>query len=274
MGGLTKRARRAAPLLLAAAVLLLALPPAAGAARTISLSGEPLTQRLVSDLAFFYRRETPAAPRFSIVGGGTAGGIADAARGIVDAGLVSRALAPGEPRLTLTPIALSGICLVTNRANPLANLTRAQIQDLVAERATSWSQIPGATLTDPIVPVTFDEASGARLVFESTFLDVGTPIAYHPRTFTASTQMRDFIAGTPSAIGYLDFQYTARLHTVSYEGIPCTRATIVAGTYPARRPLGLVTRGRPKGEVKRFLNWIARDATAKWVIATRYVVPS
>ena len=84
-------------MLLTAVVLVLAHAPAAGAARTITLSGEPLTQRLVSDLAYFYRRETPNAPRFSIVGGGTAGGIADAARGVVDAGLVSRALAPDEP---------------------------------------------------------------------------------------------------------------------------------------------------------------------------------
>jgi phosphate transport system substrate-binding protein len=263
------------PVLLAAAVLVLAHPPAAGAARTITLSGEPLTQRLVSDLAYFYRRETPGAPRFSIVGGGTAGGIADATRGIVDAGLVSRALVPTDPgNLVLTPIALSAICLVTNPANPLPNLTRAQIQDLVTERATTWGQIPGSPLTDAMVPVTFDEASGARLVFETVFLDVGTVPTYHPRTFTASTQMRDFIAATPGALGYLDVQYTATLHVVTYEGIACTRATVLAGTYPARRPLGFVTRGRPTGNLKRFLNWIERDRTAKRVIATRYVVPS
>jgi phosphate transport system substrate-binding protein len=261
--------------LLTAVVLILAHAPAAGAARTITLSGEPLTQRLVSDLAYFYRRETSDPPGFSIVGGGTAGGIADAARGIVDAGLVSRAVASDEPRnLVLTPIALSAICLVTNPANPVANLTRAQIQEIVAENATAWSQIAGSPLTDAIVPVTFDEASGARLVFASTFVDLDTPIAYHPRTFTASSQMRDFIAGTPSALGYLDFQYTASLHAVPYEGIPCTRATILAGTYPARRPLGIVTRSRPKGDLKRFLDWVRRDATAKRVIAKRYVVPS
>jgi phosphate transport system substrate-binding protein len=258
-----------------AAVLVLAHPPAAGAARTITLSGEPLTQRLVSDLAFYYRRETPRAPRFSVVGGGTAGGIADAARGIVDAGLVSRALVPGDPgSLVMTEIALSAICLVTNPDNPVGNLTRAQLQGVVAETLSAWTQIAGSPLADPITPVTFDEASGATLVFESVFLDPGTPRAWHPRTFTASSQMRDFIAATPSALGYLDFQYTATLHAVAYEGVACTRTTILDGTYPARRPLGFVTRGKPKGQLKRFLDWIRRDATAKRVIRTRYVVPS
>lgn len=122
--------------ILAAAVLLLTQPPAeASAARTIAVSGEPLTQRLVSDLASFCRRETPKAPRFSIVGGGTAGGI-------VDGGLVSRAPATGEPR------------------NPVATRSR-------------------------------------------------------PARSAISTSI----------------QYTASLHVVAYEGIPCTRATIVAGTY-------------------------------------------
>ena len=55
--------------------------------------------------------------------------------------------------------------------------------------------------------------------------------------------------------------------------MPCTRATVSSGAYPARRTLGFVTRGRPRGELARFLRWVARDATAKRVIATRYIVP-
>jgi ABC-type phosphate transport system substrate-binding protein len=268
------RRRRWRPALFAA-VLVLASPPApAGAARTITMSGEPLTQRLVSDLVFYYRRETPKAPRFSIVGGGTAGGIADAARGIVDAGLVSRAPTPDEPALVLTPVALSAICFVTNPANAVPHLTRAQIQDIVAARTTTWAQIPGAGRTDAIVSVQFDQASGARRVFDSVFVDLGTTQTYNPRTFTASSQVRDFVAGTPGALAYLDVAYTATLHVVPYQGVTCSRATIGAGTYPGRRTLGVVTRGRPKGELERFLRWIRTDSTAKRVIATRYVVPS
>jgi ABC-type phosphate transport system substrate-binding protein len=256
---------------LVAALPLLAAPSPAHAAqtRTITMSGASPVQALVADLAFFYRRETPGAPRFSLVGGGTGTGIADAARDIVDAGMSGRALAAGDPSgLVFTPLALSAVCLVTNVANPVPRLSRAQIQDLVAGRFAAWPQVGGSPRVDPIVPVAFDLTSGARAVFLSAFVDVDTPLAYEPRTFSATAQVRNFIMATPAAWGYLDLAYTRGLHSVAYEGIRCS----ATGTYPARREIGLVTRGKPRAALARFLRWVARDATAKRVIRTRYVV--
>ena len=258
---------------LAAAVAALAAPSPAPAAQpppTITMSGASPVQALVADLAFFYRRETPRAPRFAIVGGGTGTGIADAARGIVDAGMSGRALAADDPPgLVFTPLALSAVCLVTNVANPVAALSRAQIQDLVAGRLAGWPQVAGSRSLDPIAPVAFDLTSGARAVFMSAFVDLETPVAYAPHTFTATAQVRAFLLVTPAAWGYLDLAFTPGLHTVAYEGIPCS----ASAPYPARREIGLVTRGKPRGALARFLRWIARDATAKRVIRTRYVVP-
>jgi phosphate transport system substrate-binding protein len=272
--GRLKRARR----LGATAILLLTLSqgaPPADAARTITMSGATPAQAVVADLAYFYRRDHPRAPRFDLVGGGTATGIADAARGVVDAGLSGRALIASDPAgLVFTPLALSAVCLVTNPANPVGNLTRAQLQDLVANRLTSWSQVPGSPRTDTIVPVAFDSTSAAQLVFQTVFVDVTTLVSYQPRTFTVSPDVRDFIVATPGAWGYLDLAFARSVHSVSYEGVPCTRQTLLSGAYPARRELGFVTRGRPRGALKRFLRWVKRDATARRVIATRYVVPS
>ena len=122
-------------------------------------------------------------PRFSLVGGVTATGIADAQRGISDAGMVARALAPGDPAgLRLTTLARSGVCLVTNRGNPVPALTRAQIQDIVAGRVTSWSQVLGSRRSDPIVPVVREPTSGSAQVFQSVFVDDVTPALYHPLT--------------------------------------------------------------------------------------------
>jgi phosphate transport system substrate-binding protein len=245
---------------------------APAATRTITMSGSTPTAALTADLAYFYRRQVRHPPRFSLVGGGTATGIADAARGIVDVGLASRELgADDPPGLVLSPIALSGVCLVTNRSNPVPGLGRAQIQDLVAGRLDTWTQVAGSARTDPIAPVALDERAGARSVFLSVFVDVATPLTYRPRTLATAAQMRDFVRATPAALGYVDLAFAADLHAVPYEGIPCTKATIRSGSYPARRPLGFVTRGRPRGETARFLRWIVRSRTARRVIATRYV---
>ena len=256
----------------AAVLLALAVAPRAHAATTITMSGSSVAEAVLADLAYFYSHATRTAPRFSFVGGGTTTGITDAARGVVDAGMVSRNLgATDPPGLVLTPFALSGVCLVTNGANPVPGLSRAQVQDLVAGRVTSWSQVPGSTRDDAIVSVALDLTAGARLVFESVFVDPATLISYTPRTFATAAQVRDFVESTPAAWGYVDLALAGRLHAMTYNGVPCERSTIRTGAYPAQRPLGVVTRGRPSRALTRFLRWATTSRKGRQVIASRYI---
>jgi len=262
--------RSAGALLVVVACLCAAAP--ARAQPTITMSGSVVTQALVADLAYYYRHAVRDAPRFSLTGGVTGTGIADAERGIVDAGMVLRDLIPGDPDdLVMTRLARSGVCLVTNRANPVPGLTRAQIQDIVAGRVTSWSQIPGSRRTDAIVPVGLGSASGSGQVFLSVFVEVGTPLVYRPATLASETQLRDYVEQTPAAFGYVDRSLTGALHPMAYNGVACTRATIAAGSYPAARRIGVVTRGRPRGALARFLRWTRTSRTARRVIETRYL---
>ena len=264
--------RRLLAALVFAAVLSLPAAPAQAAKRPIRLSGQQITQVLVADLAYFYRHEHRRAPRFEIAGGGTEPGIADTVRGVADAALVSRNLEPGDPSgLVLTRLARSGVCLASHHTNPVPSISRALLQDIVAGRVTSWSQVPGSARRDPIAPVTLDQATGASHVFAQVFLDDGTPEAWEATTLLTSLQARNFVEATPAALGYLDFAFTGPVHPIAFEGVACTRQTIRDGTYPAARPIGVVTKGRPKGALRRFLRWARSDGTARRVIATRYV---
>jgi len=261
--------RRVALLAVLGALLLAA--PARGET-TITMSGSVVTGALVADLAYFYRHDVPDPPQFALTGGVSTTGIADAQRGISDAGLVARDLGPGDPPgLVSTRIARSGLCLVTNRANPVPGITRAQIQDIVAGRVTNWSQIPGSKRTDAIVPVGLGPTTGSGQVFQSVFVDDATPSVYRPVTLPSDTALRDYIAQTPAAFGYADIALTGLLHVLAYNGVACTRGTIASGAYPGARPLGVVTRGRPRGALARFLRWTRTSRTARRVIAKRYV---
>jgi ABC-type phosphate transport system substrate-binding protein len=274
--GRARTARRAiAALLVVAAVApTTASAQARDDARTITFSGSTSALPIVADLAYFYGRAVRSAPRFAIVGGGTAAGMADAARGIVSAGMVSRDVTDADPPgLVLTPIALSGVCLVTNRANALPGVTRPQVQELVSGRIQTWAQVPGSPRDDAVVPAALARTTGASSVFESVFIDAATQLSYVPRTFLTAAQVRDFVAATPGAWGYVDVAHTEGLHVLRFDGITCDRATIRSGSYPGRRPLGVVTRGRPRGPVARFLRWVATSRKARQVIATRYLVP-
>ena len=257
---------------LAVALLLAAAPEAAAEREPITMSGAVPAAALVADLAYFHRRAVDRPPRFEIVGGNTVTGLADVSRRVSDVGLVTRPLAPGDPPgLVLTPLAVSGICLVTSRSNPVPGLTRGQVQDLVAARVTTWAQIPGSTRADAIVAGTLVAGAGARSIFEATFLDAATPILDAARTWVTDAQLRDFVRATPNAWGYVDLAFSAGLHAVPFDGVPCTRATVASGAYPARTVIGLVTRGAPRGRVARFIRWIRRSPKARRVITTRYV---
>jgi phosphate transport system substrate-binding protein len=269
----------AAALAVLTATAALAVAATSGAAATrpqqqrpITLSGQDIVAALVADLAYFYRHAVPGAPRFALTTSGTSGGMADTARGIADGGMVSRALAPGDPPgLVLTRLARSGVCLISNRANPIPSISRAQLQDLVAGRVTSWSGFAGSRRTDTITPVVLAPTVGGGRVFQNVFVDETTPVAWSPVTMISSTQARDYVEQTPSGFGYADLALTGPVHVIAYQGVGCTQQTIRDGSYPASRPLGIVTRGAPRGALGRFLRWVATSPTARRVIASRYV---
>ena len=203
--------------------------PAAAPAATVDISGSTTALPLVADLAWFYRHDVQRPGRFTLVGGGTGAGIADAARGIVDIGLASRPRAPTDPAgLTFTPFAASAVCLVTHAANPLPGLTRAQLQDLVAARTTSWAHVAGSPRSDAIEAAGLAEGAGARSVFFSTFVDEGTPVAYFAHTFATAAQVRDYVRATP-APGATSTSRSAPACTSS-------RSTASAATAPRSRP--------------------------------------
>ena len=262
-------ARAVVALLLGTAVLA---APAAAPAATVEISGSSTTLPLVADLAWFYRHDVERPARFSILGGGTDAGVADAARGIVDIGLASRGPRPTDPRdVTFTPFAASGVCLVTNTANPLPGLTQAQLAELVAGRATSWSQVAGAARTDAIRSAGLALGTGARSVFFATFVAPDAAVAEPERTFTTAAQVRDYVRANAAAWSYVDLAFTAGLHVVPFEGVTCTRATVASGAYPGRRELSFVTRGEPSAAAARFIRWVRTSSVARRVIATRYV---
>jgi ABC-type phosphate transport system substrate-binding protein len=249
--------------------------PDAAASRkvpVIRMSGQQITQAIVADLAYFYRHQVKRPPRFELTPGGTTGGLADLARGITDAAMVSRELGPQDPPgLRLRRLAFSGVCLASHHTNPVPGMTRALVRDIVGGRVSSWSQVPGSTRSDLIAPVALDPGTGAHTVFEQVFLDPADPVAWQPVTLLLSIQARDYLEATPAAFAYLDLAATGPVHAIPYEWHPCTRATVRDGSYPARRPLGIATKARPKPALRKFLRWIRTSRTARRVLNRRYV---
>ena len=60
-------------------------------------------------------------------------------------------------------------------------------------------------------------------------------------------RVQQAIASNPNAIGYVDFNFTGGLHTVSYKGVACSLRNAKSGQYGGVRNFWLVSRGKPKG---------------------------
>src|ERR1019366_35146 len=122
------RIRRLSVAFAVAGVLGVAAPAAASALTTISISGATASYPLVSLLAQKYVKVHPHKVKFKIAQGGAQIGVNDVAAGRVTIGDVSRDPERKDPAgLVFYPIAKYAICVITNKANTLSNLTQSQL---------------------------------------------------------------------------------------------------------------------------------------------------
>lgn len=238
---------------------------------TIAVSGSPTALPLVADLAYFYRQTRKQPPVFSFVAGGSGAGVFDASRGVTDIGLVTRGREPTDPpEVAFSPFARSAVCVVTNKANPVANLSRAQIAQLLDGATARWADVTGAG-DAPIVGATLAVGNGGDSVFLSRFVDLATPITFQPRTFATPSQLRAFVAATPNAWGYVDLAFAGGLHAVPFQGVACDRGTVSSRAYPGTYDLSFVTRARPSRATARFIRWVRTSKVARRAIQMRFV---
>ena len=73
---------------------------------------------------------------------GSGAGITSAIEGVCDFGMSSRELKDSEKaELTSTQIAMDGIAVIVNNANPVNDITSDQIKGIYLGEITDWSEI-------------------------------------------------------------------------------------------------------------------------------------
>jgi len=257
--------------------LVLAVPAAAGARRLI-IDGSTSMLPLVQKLATAYHKST-GRPAPKVGGGQSSIGISDAAAGRVDIGDASRDPILGvDPHgLTFVKIARDGVCVITNQANPVANMSQETVQEIFTGSIRNWSQVPGAQVSGPIDVFQRDGASGTQDAFQNIFLGENLKISPSATTETSEGLMVNAV-GTPSdknAIGFVSFSatITGGVHTVNYQGVPCTLRNARSGQYGGVRNFWMVTKGIPKGEALKFIAWVTKagNKVARSIISSGWI---
>ena len=259
----------------ALAVLALAVaavaPSSASAKTTITMSGSTTVAPLAAKLARGYLKACHKCVKFRLLQGGSNIGIADVAKGRVTIGNSSRDPASGDPGgLVFNRIARDSICIVTNKANPVGNLSQSQIQSIYSAGVASWSGVPGAGVGGTIDLNGRTAASGTHDAFQKLFMD--------PKKVSSSMAQRgsnglvqQAVKSDNNAIGYVSLAFTGGLNNVAYNGVTCTLRNAKSGQYTGTRNLYMVTRGSPTGAAKTWIKWITRSSAAAKIVQTEWV---
>lgn len=248
---------------------------AAAAKATITMSGSTSVRPLAKLLAQGYVKANPGKARFKISGGSTDIGINDVANGKVTIGNASRDPRPGDDPggLQFNRIARDGVCIVTNPANRLPDISQEQVQAIFSGRVSDWNEVPGATVSGPIELKVRTPVSGTADSFKQVFMGENLNVSSAADEYTANGLVQSQIASASqrNAIGYVDLRFTQGTNVVNYRGTACTLANAKSGTYRGLRNFWMVTKGAPKGATAAFLRWIRSSSKAKSIISSGWV---
>jgi len=262
------RIRRLSAAFAVTGVLGVAAPAVANATHLVTISGATASYPLVSLLAQKYVKTHPHKLKFKIAQGGAQIGINDVAAGRVTIGDVSREPQTSDPAgLVFYPIAKYAICVITNKANPLSNLTSSQVVSIFTGKLRNWSQVPGATASGTIDLISRTSVAGVLTSFQSLLLE-NKKVATIAAEEASEGLLKQQVQNDPNSIGFVS-NYQADLggvNSVGYNGVPCNQGTAKSGQYAGIARFNEVTKGKATGAAASRLSPITcwSIATASW----------
>ena len=169
---------------------------------------------------------------------GSGAGITGAVEQTLDIGLASRALHDDETGVTATTVALDGIAMVVNNENTVSDLSIDQLAQIFRKEITNWADVGGED--GEIVVIGREAGSGTRDGFES-IVGVAEACVYD-QELTATGAVISAVASNKLAIGYASLSAVGdTVKTLTVEGVECSEATVLDGTYKVQRPFNFIT---------------------------------
>jgi len=246
------------------AALLLALP--LFAAKPLSIKGSDTMVIMNARLAETFMARQPGT-QIQVTGGGSGVGIASLINGTTDIAASSRPIKASETdklkqRFATTgysfPIARDGLSVYLNAANPVKELTIAQIRDIYTGRITNWKQVGGRDAS--IILYSRENSSGTYQYFKDNVL-AGKDFSPRAQTLQGTAAVVNAVAKDANGIGYGGAAYAKGIRFAAVKkddkspAIMPTLDTVRTGQYPISRFLYLYTRMKPSKEMKAFIDW-------------------
>lgn len=220
----------------------------------ITLAGSTAFQPFAEKLAEKYM-EMDKEIRINVQGGGSAVGIQSAVSGAADIGMADLLELPAEAKtLHSTVVAKDGIAIIVNPKNPANNMTSEQAHDVFSGKIRNWKDLGGPDAAIDVV--SREDGSGTRATFDQLILgkDRLVPGALFQNS---NGTVRETVAQDEKAIGYISISLiSGKIKALSLDGITPTNKNVKEDTYRLSRPVFLLTKGAPSGNVEKFVNYV------------------
>ncbi len=220
---------------------------------SITLAGSTAFQPFAEKLAEQYMEQNKNV-NITVQGGGSSVGIQSANSGAAQIGMADLVTLPAEANgLTPTVVAQDGVVIVVNPKNSITNLTSDQIRDIFNGKITNWKELGGQDA--PITVVSREAGSGTRSSFEEIIKNVN--LLKNALIQDSNGTVRETVANDPNSVGYLSHGLVnEKVKALTVDNSECTPANIADGKYKLVRPIFLLVKGTPQGEIKNFIDYI------------------
>lgn len=254
-------------LVLTASIALLSPYAVFAQNKTLSWTGCGITKKaFMQEIAAQYEKKTGVA--ISLSGGGATKGIRATSAGSVDLGGTCRHLLmegnklhPEENNVQLIQVAWDAIVVITNKNNPVDNISTENLKKVYDGDITTWKDL--GSDDKRIVLCTREGAiSGVGHMFRLLVTNSpGEEFKAKSLTFKSSGPLEKKVKATPTALGITGVSSArkAGVKILALDGVEPTKENIAAGKYPLFRPLYLAVHRNPSPDVQAFVKYILSD---------------
>jgi len=242
-------------------------------ASEVNISGSTSVARIMDVLAEEFNA-THKETYIAVQGIGSTAGITLLKKGVADLGMSSRNLTESEQdeNIKVSTLALDGLAVVVNGANPLTNITREQLYDVYKGKITNWKQLGGHD--QKIAVVTREASSGTQYSFESL---LGLTKVVNNRQVSdvnpdnlvvnSNSMVKTLVNHNKQAIGFISMGSIDRsVKAISFEGVQPSNKNVADRSYKLARPFLVIYRSdKLDDDSKAFLEFLKSDSAKKLI---------
>ena len=226
----------------------------------------PITQRTTEEF-----RKSNKIP-ITIEGSGSGNGIKALIDGTCDIANSSREMKSEEKEAAKNKgieveeiaVAIDMIVPVVNTANPVQNITMAQLKAIYDGSITNWKQLGGKD--ENIVCISRDTSSGTYEIWYEKVMKK-TDVRSDALLQASNGTIVSAVAGNPKAIGYIGYGYIdSSVKPLIVDKVVPTIDNGKSGLYPISRKLyKVVNKNNLSAEAKKYIDYVLSPEGQKYV---------